>query len=110
MKKNLIKLNFREKIWCNLFQIKILRILLFYKLNRYKNKLSSLNKLRLNNKSIVVDIGANNGLITQYLFDKFSCTIHCFEPNPYCFEILRKIFKKNCQKQAQLTIYYNSVL
>ena len=95
MKKNLIKLNFREKIWCNLFQIKILRILLFYKLNRYKNKLLSLNKLRLNNKSVVVDIGANNGLITQYLFDKYSCTIHCFEPNPYCFEILKKIFKKN---------------
>ena len=98
MKKNLIKLNFREKIWCNLFQIKILRILLFYNLNRYKN-----------NKSVVVDIGANNGLITQYLFDKFSCTIHCFEPNPYCFEILKKIFKKNAKVKLYNFAVSNSV-
>ena len=27
--------------------------------------------------------------------DKYSCYIHSFEPNPYCYVILKNIFKNN---------------
>lgn len=90
-----MNLNLKEKIWSSLFKSKLLRYFIFYKLSRYKTKLASLDKLNLNKNSIIVDVGANNGIISQYLFDKYSCKIHSFEPNPYCFEILKKIFKGN---------------
>ena len=37
-----MELNFREKIWCQLFKIKFFREKVFYKLDRYKKKLQTL--------------------------------------------------------------------
>ena len=90
-----MKLNLRLVIWCFLFKIKYIRILIFYNLKRYKQKLRSLDKLNLDKNSIVLDFGANNGVVSQYLFDKYSCTIHLFEPHPYCHELLKNIFQNN---------------
>ena len=90
-----MKLNLRQVIWCFLFKIKYIRILIFYNLKRYKQKLRSLDKLNLDKNSIVLDFGANNGVVSQYLFDKYSCTIHLFEPHPYCHELLKNIFQNN---------------
>ena len=90
-----MNLKIRQKIWCLLFKNKFLRYSLFYKLNRYKGKLKYLDKLKLNKNSVVLDIGANNGVVSQYLFDQYSCKIYLFEPNKYCFLILKNIFKKN---------------
>ena len=87
-----MKLNLRQIIWCFLFKIKYMRILIFYNLKRYKEKLRSLDKLNLDKNSTVFDIGANNGVVSQYLFDRYSCTIHLFEPHPYCYEVLKNIF------------------
>jgi len=80
-----MKLKFRELIWCFLFKIKLIRLLIFYNNKRYKKKLNLLNNLNLNKNSIVIDIGANNGVVSHYLADKYSCYIHRFEPNPYCY-------------------------
>ena len=66
----------------------------FYKLKRYKKKLISLDNLNLNQSSIVLDIGSNNGVVTQYLYDKYSCRIYSFEPNPYCYLVQKNIFRK----------------
>ena len=90
-----MKLNLRQIIWCFLFKIKYMRILIFYNLKRYKEKLRSLDKLNLDKNSTVFDIGANNGVVSQYLFDRYSCTIHLFEPHPYCYEVLKNIFQNN---------------
>jgi FkbM family methyltransferase len=100
-----MKLNFREVIWCFLFKIKLVRLLIFYNNKRYKKKLNLLNNLKLNKNCIVIDIGANNGVVSYYLFDKYSCYIHVFEPNPYCYEILKNIFKNN----PKIKIYNKAV-
>jgi FkbM family methyltransferase len=88
-----MKLNFRELFWCFLFKKKFFRYF-FYNLNRYKQKLIFLNNLNLNQNSIVFDIGSNNGVVTQYLYDKYSCHVFSFEPNPYCYLIQKNIFRK----------------
>jgi len=90
-----MKLKLREKIWCYLFKIKFIRIFFFYRIKRYKKKLNSLDNLKLNLNSSVVDIGGNNGVVSSYIFDKYNCYINIFEPNPYCALILRDIFLKN---------------
>ena len=78
-----MKLNLREKIWCFLFKFKFIRKNFFYKLNRYKEKLKSLDRLKLDSNSFVIDIGGNNGVVSYYIFDKFKCKIDIYEPNPY---------------------------
>ena len=88
-----MKLSFRELFWCFLFKKKLLRFF-FYNLKRYKKKLISLDNLNLNQSSIVFDIGSNNGVVTQYLYDKYSCRIYSFEPNPYCYLVQKNIFRK----------------
>ena len=86
-------LSLRELFWCFLFKKKFFRFF-FYKLKRYKQKLISLDNLNLNQSSIVLDIGSNNGVVTQYLYDKYSCRIYSFEPNPYCYLVQKNIFRK----------------
>ena len=85
-----MKLNIREKIWCLLFKFKFIRKHIFYKLARYKEKLKSLDKLKLDLNSFVIDIGGNNGVVSYYILDKFECNIDIYEPNPYCVLILNK--------------------
>jgi len=64
--------------------------LINYKFNKnYKN----FKNLNLNKKSIIVDIGANTGLISQLLLDKYNCHIECYEPNKYAFEVLLNRFR-----------------
>ncbi len=89
-----MKLSFREKFWCFFFKKKIFRLIFFYNLNRYKQKLKFLDNLNLNQNSIVFDIGSNKGVITQYLHDKYSCSIYSFEPNPYCYLVQKNIFSE----------------
>jgi hypothetical protein len=86
-------LSLRELFWCFLFKKKFFRFF-FYNLKRYKKKLISLDNLNLNQSSIVFDIGSNNGVVTQYLYDKYSCRIYSFEPNPYCYLVQKNIFRK----------------
>lgn len=100
-----MRLNLREKIWCILFKVKFFRKYIFYKLNRYKKKLKTLDKLKLDSNSVVIDIGGNNGVVSYYIFDKFNCKINIYEPNPYCVLILNKIFAK----ELKITIYEAAV-
>ena len=100
-----MKLNLREKIWCFLFRFKFIRKNFFYKLTRYKEKLKSLDRLKLDSNSFVIDIGGNNGVVSYYIFDKFKCKIDIYEPNPYCALILNKIFAK----ELKITIYESAV-
>ena len=75
MKK--IKSIIKKKI----FYYKFLRVILFNTFPQFK-KLKIFNKLNLNSNSIFIDIGTNEGLVAQYINDRFNCKIVCFEPHP----------------------------
>ncbi len=50
---------------------------------------------KLNKKSIVLDIGANIGNVSNYILEKTNTTIFAFEPNRLCFEIMVRRFVDN---------------
>ena len=59
------------------------------------NKLSFFNNYKLLNKeSIVLDIGANIGEVTDYISKKYNCNIYAYEPNPACFNHMKLKFKE----------------
>ena len=55
-----------------------------------KNFNNIINKL--DQKSIVLDIGANIGNVSSYILENKSCKVYSFEPNVLCFEILKRRF------------------
>ena len=83
-----------------------LRKLRFFRLVNYKisNNYKNFRNLDLNKESIVVDIGANIGLISQTLVDMYDCNIYAYEPNNVAFKELKKRFQDNnkvkCYKLA----------
>ena len=83
----------------NFFRLfgKILNSIKFVRLMRYKNNKNyeHLYNLPLNQNSIVLDLGANVGVVSQFLEDIYNCNIDCYEPNQHAFKILEKRFKKN---------------
>ena len=93
---------------------KYIRIL-SYKLNK---NYTNLNKLNLNKDSVVIDLGANIGIISQLIEDKYDCYIDCYEPNQYAFKELQKRFKNNkkincyndavTEKDGEEKIYYHN--
>ena len=93
---------------------KYIRIL-SYKLNK---NYTNLNKLNLNKDSVVIDLGANIGIISQLIEDKYDCYIDCYEPNQYAFKELKKRFKNNkkincyndavTEKDGEEKIYYHN--
>ena len=59
------------------------------------NKLSFFNNYKfLNKESIVLDIGANIGEVTDYISKKYNCNIYAYEPNPACFNHMKLKFKE----------------
>ena len=41
----------------------------------------------LNQKSIVLDIGANIGNVSNFILEKKGSKVFAFEPNKFCFDI-----------------------
>ena len=85
--------NFKKTLLRFFFLFKPLRHILY----NYKNfkKLKIFDNLDLNSNSLFVDFGANEGLVSQYIFDKYKCNIIAFEPHPACVNILKKKFNGN---------------
>ena len=54
-----------------------------------------LNLKHNNNTSIILDIGANIGDVTNVIMKNYSPNIYCYEPNIICYNYMRKRFKKN---------------
>ena len=77
----------------NLFFIKPIRFFLY----NYKNfkKLKIFDNLNLNSDSLFIDLGANEGIVSQYILDKYKCNIIAYEPHPACSTILKQKFKNN---------------
>ena len=65
------------------------RLLNYFFNNNYK-KYEVFNKL--SKDSVVLDIGAHIGQVTQYIDDKFGSKIYCYEPNNEIFKILKNNF------------------
>ena len=54
-----------------------------------------LNLEHINNNSIILDIGANIGDVTDVITKKYNPNIYCYEPNIICYNHMLKRFKKN---------------
>ena len=84
----------------NLRKFKFFRLINYKINNNYKN----FKNLELNKESLVIDIGANIGLIAQVFVDKYNCNIEAYEPNKFAFKELKKRFRDNkkvkCYKLA----------
>ena len=65
------------------------------------------NFLILNEKSTVLDIGANIGDITNRIFEKYKCNIHAYEPNIACYNYMKKRFMI-CPAADENTPYNNN--
>ena len=72
-------------------KIKFLRIIYF----NFNNKFKHFKKLNLNSDSVVIDLGANIGLVSEFIYKKYNCFIYSYEPNTEIFNILKKRFRKN---------------
>jgi FkbM family methyltransferase len=87
-----------------IFSFTFFRSIFLYKLHRY-SKLEGLKELNLNDKSIFLDFGGNNGVVSQYIHDKYKCYIDIYEPHKGCFKILKDKFYNN--KKIKI---YNSAI
>jgi FkbM family methyltransferase len=74
-----------------------LRKFKFFRLINYKinNKYKNFKNLEINKESLVIDIGANIGLIAQVFVDKYNCNVEAYEPNKFAFKELKKRFRDN---------------
>lgn len=54
-----------------------------------------LKRKQINTDSIVLDIGANIGDISEIIYREFNPYIFCYEPNVSCFNYMLKRFAKN---------------
>ena len=88
----------------NLENFKITRLLIIYRLPKYR-RLKIFDKLKLNKNSTFIDIGGNEGIISQYINDKFNCKIYIYEPHPGCFNILKKKFSES----KNINIYNSAI-
>jgi len=53
-------------------------------------------EMRIDGSDIVVDIGANIGIFSNYAAERGVNKIYLFEPDPYSFSLLKKNVPKNC--------------
>ena len=63
--------------------------------NNSKHYQKLINLEHINNNSIILDIGANIGDVTDVIMKKYNPNIYCYEPNISCYNYMRKRFKKN---------------
>ena len=63
--------------------------------NIYQHYQRLLSLEHINNNSIILDIGANNGDVTDVITKKYNPNIYCYEPNIICYNHMLKRFKKN---------------
>ena len=77
-----------------LLNFRLTRILIYY-LHPNFSKFKIFHKLNLTKKSIFIDIGGNQGVISQYIKDFFNCKILIYEPHPGCVKIIKKKFQNN---------------
>lgn len=73
---------------------RLIRILI-YKFHPNFSKFKIFQKLNLNKNSIFIDIGGNQGVISQYINDNFNCKILIYEPHPGCIKVIKKKFQDN---------------
>ena len=73
------------------FKIKLIRIFLykFLQKKKYRNFIG----LKIDQNSVVLDIGANVGDISECILDLYNPNIYCYEPNNDAFKVLKKRFK-----------------
>ena len=96
-------------------KIKLIRIFLykFLQKKKYRNFIG----LKIDQNSVVLDIGANVGDISQCILDLYNPNIYCYEPNNDAFKVLKKRFnnfekiipinKSVTDKNGKAKLYYH---
>lgn len=51
------------------------------------------NLSHINKDSLIIDIGANVGNVTDFLYNKFKANIYSYEPNISCYKFMKKRFE-----------------
>jgi FkbM family methyltransferase len=92
--KNLIKYIFQKTLGFNTYLF-VFALYIIYTLRWNKNEKDFLQFIKLIEKDgVILDIGANIGVMTTYLAKHFQkSTIYSFEPVPYNLNVLRRIVK-----------------
>ncbi len=90
----------------NLKKYKFFRLINYFLNNEYK-KYSIFNNL--NSDSIVVDMGAHIGQVSEFISDKYNSNIFAYEPNPTLFKILKEKFKNKTKVQIYNQAISNSI-
>ena len=49
----------------------------------------------LDHNSIVIDLGANIGDVTNFIYNKYKCYLYAYEPNRACFNFMKERFLGN---------------
>lgn len=75
-----------------IFSFAFFKKLILYKIKRY-SKLRAFKRLKLNTESIFIELGGNNGMVSQYISDKFNCNVHIYQPHKGCFKISKNKFE-----------------
>ena len=98
-------------------KIKLIRIFLYKFLQ--KKKYRNFIDLKIDQKSVVLDIGANVGDISQCILDLYNPNIYCYEPNNNAFKVLKKRFnnfekiipinKSIGDKNEKVKLYYHNL-
>jgi 16S rRNA A1518/A1519 N6-dimethyltransferase RsmA/KsgA/DIM1 with predicted DNA glycosylase/AP lyase activity len=63
------------------------------------------NLRHINKESVVLDLGANIGDVTSYLYEKFMPSIYSYEPNIICYDHMIKRFE-NFSKLKFITLQF----
>lgn len=58
---------------------------------------------------VVLDIGGYIGDLTLYCASEFSSKVHCYEPTPQNFKMIKENLKANPQLQNQITVFNKGV-
>ena len=59
----------------------------------------------LDHNSVVIDLGANIGDVTNFIYNKYKCYIYAYEPNRACFNFMKERFLGN----DKIFLYNNGV-
>ena len=71
----------------NFFNIRESKWYYEYRYLKLKKKFKIFDKIKLNENSIIIDLGSNVGDVTKYLSDNFNSYIYSYEPNIHAYKI-----------------------
>lgn len=80
-----------------------------YVWNEFTNDFYGLNNIKLSDKDVVIDIGANVGMFSIYVKKRFGCRVISFEPVLENFENFKKNIYLNGLKESDFELHHSAI-